>query len=316
KSIGVTDTKYATLSNGLFDEMQTTKPIEQYGMTLFDTKKKKITGFASEETLYNNYNFDPVVFAWSVDPIIKFHESPYAAFSNNPIFFVDPDGRDTTVYVNFKNSGLNEEEQNKAVKHMQKIYNDANLNLSVVKTTESWDEVKDDLNETDQFIEFYTIKDPSSLIGVSKFGPNTTIAGLTEYEGKRSRVNADHIALRDGQSRQIADVAVHESIHGFLGRAIAKNIFNLFLIEDPEYLTNKNHINTEDNILNSIGKPDYYTVPDIDNYTLDQNEKLTNGTSKAIKNWIDNDLRFHYMFGPGKPRVFGEDSRSKISTEK
>ncbi|MFO7852279.1 MAG: RHS repeat-associated core domain-containing protein, partial [Bacteroidales bacterium] len=30
-----------------------------------------------------------------VDPLPKPHESVYAAFSNNPIVFVDPDGRDT-----------------------------------------------------------------------------------------------------------------------------------------------------------------------------------------------------------------------------
>lgn len=32
----------------------------------------------------------------SVDPITKAHESPYSAFSGNPVMFIDPDGRDTT----------------------------------------------------------------------------------------------------------------------------------------------------------------------------------------------------------------------------
>jgi hypothetical protein len=31
---------------------------------------------------------------WEIDPVIKHYESPYAIFSNNPISFVDPDGRD------------------------------------------------------------------------------------------------------------------------------------------------------------------------------------------------------------------------------
>lgn len=33
---------------------------------------------------------------WNVDPVVKYHESPYASFANNPIWFVDPSGADTT----------------------------------------------------------------------------------------------------------------------------------------------------------------------------------------------------------------------------
>jgi hypothetical protein len=32
---------------------------------------------------------------WNVDPVVKVHESPYATFANNPIWFVDPSGADT-----------------------------------------------------------------------------------------------------------------------------------------------------------------------------------------------------------------------------
>ncbi|MFA6925165.1 MAG: hypothetical protein WC223_13050 [Bacteroidales bacterium] len=56
------DTRYATLSWGLFDEIHETKPFEQYSRTIFDTKKQKINKFSPTDTLYNHYNFDPVVF--------------------------------------------------------------------------------------------------------------------------------------------------------------------------------------------------------------------------------------------------------------
>ncbi len=36
----------------------------------------------------------------SVDPVIKSYESGYMAFAGNPIWFTDPDGRDTTRYYN------------------------------------------------------------------------------------------------------------------------------------------------------------------------------------------------------------------------
>lgn len=39
---------------------------------------------------------------WNVDPVVKEYESPYAAFGNNPIWNVDPDGSDTTKYLSNK----------------------------------------------------------------------------------------------------------------------------------------------------------------------------------------------------------------------
>jgi RHS repeat-associated protein len=35
---------------------------------------------------------------WENDPVVKPHESPYAAFANNPIWFADPTGADTALY--------------------------------------------------------------------------------------------------------------------------------------------------------------------------------------------------------------------------
>ena len=86
--------KEASISWGLFDENFTDKQIERIGNTLFNTKTKKITSFAKDQNLYNNYNFDPVVFAWNIDPLA--HEypgiSPFAFAANNPIMFTDHKG--------------------------------------------------------------------------------------------------------------------------------------------------------------------------------------------------------------------------------
>jgi RHS repeat-associated protein len=35
---------------------------------------------------------------WNVDPVIKYHESPYAALTNNPIIMLDPNGADSIVF--------------------------------------------------------------------------------------------------------------------------------------------------------------------------------------------------------------------------
>ena len=93
------DTRYATLSWGLFEEVHRPKPTEKYHRTLFDTKTKKVIGFTEEDTLYNKYPMDMVVFAWSVDPLASKYPqlSPYTAFANNPILFVDADGREISI---------------------------------------------------------------------------------------------------------------------------------------------------------------------------------------------------------------------------
>jgi len=86
--------KNATVSWGLFDERHEDKAIERYGNTLFDTRTGQITAFAAKENLYIDYNFDPVVFALSVDPMTKLapNFTPYRFAFDNPIFFKDPDG--------------------------------------------------------------------------------------------------------------------------------------------------------------------------------------------------------------------------------
>jgi hypothetical protein len=94
-------TPKASLTWGLYDERHAHKAIERYGNTLFDTRSHKITAFATEQSLYNNYNFDPVVCAMNVDPLAhKFPwQSPYAAMDNSPIWKIDHQGSDARVAV-------------------------------------------------------------------------------------------------------------------------------------------------------------------------------------------------------------------------
>ena len=67
---------------------------------MFDTKQKKITELVELDTTYNNYLVDLVVFAWQIDPLYAKYPSisPYAAFANNPIIYVDPDGADIVFF--------------------------------------------------------------------------------------------------------------------------------------------------------------------------------------------------------------------------
>ncbi len=98
--LGTKETKYATLSWGMYNEIQENKPYEKYGRAIFDTQKRKITGFTQADILYNQYNFDPVVFALSVDPLARDYpwNSPYAFAENRVIDGIDLEGLEWTRF--------------------------------------------------------------------------------------------------------------------------------------------------------------------------------------------------------------------------
>lgn len=120
----------ASLSQGTFQEFDIDKPQEKYFRTVFDTKSKKIIGFTEPEKLYKDYYFDPVVFAWQIDPLFKKYPSmsPYSAFANNPILFVDADGREFITYVK-----INDEKTGKPVQY-KVTFDGTNTTMQNVKT--------------------------------------------------------------------------------------------------------------------------------------------------------------------------------------
>lgn len=92
-------TRYVTLSNGLFEELHTPQKIVRYGQTIFDTEKSKIVKFLDAEN--SSYQVDPVVFALSVDPLSKSYPwyTPYQFAGNRPIDAIDYDGLEPYKYT-------------------------------------------------------------------------------------------------------------------------------------------------------------------------------------------------------------------------
>ncbi len=117
---------FKTLYGGLFQEVFELREFEPYGHFTFQTTTNKIT--VIDTTAQTGFLIDPVAFAYdfgarmydarlgiftSVDPqTAKLPNwSPYAAFANNPIIFVDPGGEYpiyfiTRSYAPFKTFGL------------------------------------------------------------------------------------------------------------------------------------------------------------------------------------------------------------------
>ncbi|MEI6697267.1 MAG: hypothetical protein WCO13_14530 [Bacteroidota bacterium] len=92
--------RYATLSNGRFDEIHEAVDSIQYYHALLNTKTKKIIKLLPTE-INDDYKVDPVVFALSVDPLSDKYPSisPYAYCIWNPVKFVDPNGKDVVLLI-------------------------------------------------------------------------------------------------------------------------------------------------------------------------------------------------------------------------
>ena len=108
KSINPKDDRYATLSWGMFDEIHDTKLIERYNNTLNNTRTGKIVKFVASDTLYNKYQIDVTAFVWQVDPLAAKYPnmSPYMAFADNPIYYIDPNGAENWPALQYAKNNL------------------------------------------------------------------------------------------------------------------------------------------------------------------------------------------------------------------
>lgn len=97
KSIGKKG-KVVTLSDGKYDEVTSYDSLQRIGSVIVNIRTKKIIHFIEIDTVYSESTLEPTIISrhWSIDPLTrKYPEmSPYSAFANNPIYFIDPDGRE------------------------------------------------------------------------------------------------------------------------------------------------------------------------------------------------------------------------------
>ena len=126
--------KIATLSNGKYNEFHDSDTIVQIGTVLFNTQTKQIVAFLQVDTLYSEATLQPdIVSMWmSPDPLSDERPSfsPYNFCRNNPIVFVDPDGRLDDYYLNLK-SGQVEYHEGSENRFDQGLVHLANDNATV-----------------------------------------------------------------------------------------------------------------------------------------------------------------------------------------
>ena len=83
---------------GEFEEFHDQADVVEIGTVLFNTKTNQVVGFVSEEKIETNVA--SATAAMSIDPHCERYPwiTPYAYCLNNPVRFVDPDGRDIKIY--------------------------------------------------------------------------------------------------------------------------------------------------------------------------------------------------------------------------
>jgi len=94
-----------TLSKGRYEEVFKNEEIVQIGSVLLNTKTNKIVEFLDKEIEDISFKAEHSSRFLTIDPLAEKYPwlSPYVYCANNPIRYVDPDGRDIKVYYQDEN---------------------------------------------------------------------------------------------------------------------------------------------------------------------------------------------------------------------
>jgi len=155
---------------------------------------------------------------WNVDPVVKTHESPYAAFANSPIWIIDPSGADSTLYlfVSTANEGLSESSGNaefigqdalgiftaNGVEWLSKI--------KVIYDQAEFEGIRDNLDATDGIVE-YTDDGGKATTSTRGFGVTPDFFNSYIYIGSTAPVTKDNIKV-------LGYTTAHEFLHQVVSR--------------------------------------------------------------------------------------------------
>ncbi len=86
-----------TLSGGRFEEFHDQDTIVRIGSIMFNRMSRQVIGLVEPDTTYAEYDLSPYITSRWMSPDPLAHEftswSPYNFVKNNPIIYIDPDGR-------------------------------------------------------------------------------------------------------------------------------------------------------------------------------------------------------------------------------
>ena len=102
-----------------------------------NSQTKKIITFKDADLLYTDYMFDLTTCALSIDPLAAKYPmlSPYHCFANNPIIYIDPDGRDIWVALQYATAGFSSGHMVLAVSTYKEVQVNVIKNNEIVQET-------------------------------------------------------------------------------------------------------------------------------------------------------------------------------------
>jgi RHS repeat-associated protein len=254
-------------------------------------------GSGLEWTDFGARMYDNQIGRWhSLDPLAEkyYNASPYSSFGNNPILYIDPDGRDIVIsYIN----GDKEEKYTykyekdrkfddkspdflkNSITALDKLYSSDAMNITIgegkdAKTVNVMDALIGDTENT------VTLVEQTESGKKNEFDPNTNTIKFNPSEGIQFRKDATKTTTPDNVGKNSPTSRLgHELIHGYNK------------INDPEYATRRADQSTRND-------PTMRTPDGRDLSFTNKEEKYTTGLANQVNQRLGEDKRTNYGIIP------------------
>ncbi|MCL2652030.1 MAG: hypothetical protein FWD60_13545 [Candidatus Azobacteroides sp.] len=227
------DKETLTLSKGRYEEVFTNKEIVQIGSVLLNTKTNKVVKFLDEEAEDVSFKAEYSSRWLSPDPLAEKYPwiSPYAFCMNNPVRYIDPNGREVVI------SGTLSDD---ALKQLQARMNDRitltmNENGKLSYTVNEGQKLKGDAKRMAGMIDNSSITvnlittdktqtSTGNLFTGGAFMGNTvtTDANGNEKVVANQEINPNVLGSADAHTNTMGKMIMHETTEAYAGAQISQ----------------------------------------------------------------------------------------------
>ncbi len=219
-----------TSSKGEFEEFHDKVDIVEIGSVYFNSKTKKVVGYVNEEK--ENTEVASATSAMSVDPLCEkyYWISPYAYCLNNPVKYIDPDGREVwiahrfddgkTTSVQYKNGTLYNSDGSKykgsnpyiltTSKHLNQLKTASNETNTIISSLDA-----DDNKHTITNLDLANPSEKGNFNRKVSILSDGLIEGITESGGTVTKYDSDATSNVRGQKRDPKVGLIHELKHAY-----------------------------------------------------------------------------------------------------